>query len=126
MPTPSTLTTGDFIESIKGIGTRDMPLAFAALLLRGEPNSTVDVTVLRRKPEPQKLTLTRAVIKIQSVKYKLIEPGYAYFRVTQFQEHTGETLAAAIQNLYKQNQGAMRDRIAHSLENRRTFGGRLT
>jgi carboxyl-terminal processing protease len=64
--------------------------------------------VRKNEPKPIVLTLTRAVIKIQSVKYKLLEPGYAYFRVTQFQEHTGETLATAIQTLYKQNQGPMR------------------
>src|ERR1700693_4401243 len=56
------LTTGDFIESVKGIATRDMPLAYSNLLLRGEPGSTIEISVLRRKPEPQKLTLTRAVI----------------------------------------------------------------
>lgn len=55
--------TGDMLESIKGIGTRDMPLAFAEMLLLGEPGSTVDVQVLRaRKPEPEKVTLTRAAI----------------------------------------------------------------
>ncbi len=54
------LTTGDMLESIKGIATRDMPLAYARLLLKGQPGSTVDLSVLRRKPEPQKLTMTRA------------------------------------------------------------------
>jgi carboxyl-terminal processing protease len=55
--------TGDMLESIKGIGTRDMPLAFAEMLLLGEPGSTIDVQVLRaRKPEPEKVTLTRATI----------------------------------------------------------------
>ena len=39
---------------------------------------------------------------------KLIEPGYAYFRVSQFQEHTGETLAKSIETLFKQNEGPMK------------------
>ena len=51
------LTTGDMLESIKGIATRDMPIAFARLLLKGAPGSTIELSVLRRKPEPQKLTL---------------------------------------------------------------------
>ncbi len=56
----SGLHTGDMLETIKGISTRDMPLAFAEMLLMGDENSTVDVQVLRaRKPEPEKLTLTR-------------------------------------------------------------------
>jgi len=54
------LHTGDMLETIKGISTRDMPLAFAEMLLMGDENSTVDVQVLRaRKPEPEKLALTR-------------------------------------------------------------------
>ena len=55
------LATGDILESIKGIATRDMPLAYAELLLRGLPGTTVDLMVLRRRPEPQKMTLTRAL-----------------------------------------------------------------
>jgi carboxyl-terminal processing protease len=47
------------------------------------------------------------VIKIQSVRSKLLEPGYAYFRVTQFQEQTGENLARSIERLFKENQGTM-------------------
>jgi carboxyl-terminal processing protease len=49
----------------------------------------------------------RAVIKIQSVKSTLLEPGYAYFRVTQFQDGTGELLARAIETHFKANTGAM-------------------
>jgi carboxyl-terminal processing protease len=52
--------TGDILETIKGIGTRDMPLAFAEMLLAGEDGSTIELQVLRaRKPEPEKVTLTR-------------------------------------------------------------------
>src|SRR5215218_6055082 len=55
------LGTGDMLESIGGIATRDMPLAYAELLLQGDPGTSVEVTALRvRKPEPQKITLTRA------------------------------------------------------------------
>jgi hypothetical protein len=58
------------------------------------------LTIIRKgDPKPKVVTLTRAVIQIQSVKYKVIEPGYAYIRVTQFQEHTPEKLAAAIDKL---------------------------
>jgi carboxyl-terminal processing protease len=86
-----------------------MTLNDAVKRMRGRPNTQITLTVVRKnEPKPLVLSLTRAVIKIQSVKYKLIEPGYAYFRVTQFQEHTGETLAGAITTLYKQNQGPMR------------------
>src|SRR5579862_7255188 len=66
------LTTGDMLESIKGIATRDMPLAYAKLLLKGQPGSTVDLSVLRRKPEPQKLTMTREIINYPAVESKLL------------------------------------------------------
>src|ERR1700722_4188875 len=66
------LTTGDMLESIKGIATRDMPLAYARLLLKGQPGSTVDLSVLRRRPEPQKLTMTRTAVAIPPVESNMI------------------------------------------------------
>src|SRR5438552_16986101 len=55
-------TTG-VIETINGVATRDMPLAYAEMLMQGETGSTLEVGVLRfRNPEPTKMTLTRAVI----------------------------------------------------------------
>ncbi|MEO7728873.1 MAG: S41 family peptidase [Burkholderiales bacterium] len=101
--------SGDLIVKLDETSVKGMTLNDAVKRMRGKPNTQITLTIVRKgDPKPVVLTLTRAVIKIQSVKSKLLEPGYAYFRVTQFQEHTGETLAAAIQNLYKQNQGAMR------------------
>src|SRR5882724_2466067 len=67
------LNTGDLIESIGGVATRDMPLAYAEMLLAGEPNTSVEISVLRlRKPEPQKVTLARAVVKYPAVTSKLL------------------------------------------------------
>ena len=100
---------GDLIVKLDDTAVKGMTLNDAVKRMRGKPNTPITLTIVRKgEQKPIVLTLTRAVIKIQSVKSKLLEPGYAYFRVTQFQEHTGETLAAAIQNLYKQNQGAMK------------------
>jgi carboxyl-terminal processing protease len=57
------LGTGDMLETIKGVATRDMPLAYAQLLLNGEPGSSIELTVVRvRRPEPQKIKLARAAI----------------------------------------------------------------
>ena len=101
--------SGDLIVKLDDTSVKGMTLNDAVKRMRGKPNTQIMLTIVRKgDPKPIIVTLTRAIIKIQSVKSKLLEPGYAYFRVTQFQEHTGETLAAAIQNLYKQNQGAMR------------------
>src|ERR1700734_2653010 len=58
------INTGDLIESINNVATRDMPLAYAEQLLRGDTGSTIEISVLRLKNpgDPQKMTLTRAVI----------------------------------------------------------------
>src|SRR6516225_6550887 len=62
------LSTFDMIESIKGISTRDMPLAYASLLLQGDPGSTVDLSVVRvRRPDPQAVKLTRAGLTLPPV-----------------------------------------------------------
>ena len=74
------LTTGDMIETIKGIATRDMPLAYANLLLRGQPGTSVDISVLQRRPDPHKLTLERAVIQYPAVEEKMIQEGVGYIR----------------------------------------------
>jgi len=82
------------------------------------------LTIIRKEePKPLTITLSRAVIKVQSVKSKLVEPGYAFVRITQFQEHTGENLATALENIVKQNQGALKGLI---LDLRNDPGGLLT
>jgi len=95
------LTTGDFIESIKGIATRDMPLAYAKLLLKGEPGSNVDMTVLRRKPEPQKLTLTRVVVAYPDVESKMLPDQIGYIKVASLNGKVKE-VASAVASLQKE------------------------
>lgn len=99
----SGFSTGDMIESIKGVATRDMPLAYASLLLRGAPNSTVDLTVLRRKPEPQKLTLTRAVIASPAVTVKMLDNQVGYIRPETLASGKVKEIAIAIEDLRKKN-----------------------
>jgi carboxyl-terminal processing protease len=96
------LTTGDMLESIKGIATRDMPLAYAKLLLKGAPDSTVDLSVLRRKPEPQKMTMTRAVITYPAVTSKMIPEGLGYIKVEAIAPATVKQVATAVSDLQKQ------------------------
>lgn len=96
------LTTGDMLESIKGIATRDMPLAYAKLLLKGAPDSTVDLSVLRRKPEPQKLTLTRAIVVYPKVESKMIPENIGYVKVEAIAPGRIQEVAAAVTALQKQ------------------------
>lgn len=67
------LTTNDIIESINNVATRDMPLAFAEILLQGDPGTTVEMSVLRTiRSDPQKIVLTRAAIDVPPVSARLI------------------------------------------------------
>jgi carboxyl-terminal processing protease len=103
------LKSGDLIVKLDDTSVKGMTLNDAVKRMRGRPNTQITLTIVRKgEQKPVVVTLTRAVIKIQSVKSKLLEPGYAYFRVSQFQEHTGETLARAIEKHFKENAGQMR------------------
>src|ERR1044072_6803479 len=91
--------------------------------MRGRTKTHITLTIMRKgETKPIVVTLTRAVIQIQSVKSKLLEPGYAYFRVTQFQEHTGETLAKYAEKMCKDKNGPMKGII---LDLRNDPGGLL-
>ena len=100
---------GDLIVKLDDASVKGMTLTDAVKRMRGKPNTQITLTIVRKgETKPVVVTITRAVIKVQSVKAKLLEPGYAYFRVSQFQEHTGENLAASITRLVKENQGSMK------------------
>jgi carboxyl-terminal processing protease len=117
------IKAGDLIVKLDETSVKGMTLNDAVKRMRGKPATQITLTLVRKgEAKPVVVTLTRAVIKIQSVKSKLLEPGYAYFRVSQFQEHTGETLARSIETLFKQNGGPMKGMI---LDLRNDPGGLL-
>lgn len=117
------MKSGDLIIKLDDVMVKSLTLSDAVKRMRGKPGSKIVLTVIRKEaPKPLTFTLTRAIIKVQSVKSKLIEPGYAFIRITQFQEHTGENLATALNNLFKQNQGAMKGLV---LDLRNDPGGLL-
>lgn len=96
------LTTGDMLETIKGVATRDMPLAYARLMLKGAPGSTIDLSVLRRRPEPQKMTLTRANVVSPAVESKMMPEGVGYIKVEALTAGKAKEVAAAVGALQKQ------------------------
>ncbi|MGE5488147.1 MAG: S41 family peptidase [bacterium] len=101
------LTTGDLIESVKGIATRDMPLAYAELLLQGEPGTTVELSVMSaRNPESHKVTLTRAVIQYPDVTAKLLPDGVGHISVQSLKAGAANQIATHIKEL--ERQGARR------------------
>lgn len=100
------IKSGDLIMKLDEKLVKGMTLNDAVKIMRGKPETPITLTILRKnEAKPILVTLVRAVIKNKSVKYKLTEPGYAYARVTQFQEHTGEDLAKAINAMHAENKG---------------------
>ncbi len=102
------LKSGDLIIKLDDENVKGMTLSDAVKKMRGKPNTDIVLTLIRKgDAKPRIIKITRAIIQIQSVKSELLEPGYAYFRVTQFQEHTGEKLAEAIKKRFAENEGAI-------------------
>jgi len=97
------LSTYDMIESIKGIATRDMPLAYASLLLQGESGSTVEIGLVRvRRPDqPQTVTLTRAVPTLPPVETKMLAGQVGYVNIDALSAAHVKEVAAAVEKLQK-------------------------
>lgn len=117
------LKSGDLIVKLDETPVKGMTLNDAVKRMRGKPDTQIVLTVVRKnEAKPILFTLTRAIIKNKSVKYKMPEPGYAYVRITQFQERTGEDLAKAIKTLHTENKGPFKGFI---LDLRNDPGGLL-
>lgn len=117
------LKTGDLVIRLDDKAVKGMTLTEAVRAMRGKPGSDIALTVVREgSSKPLKFTVTRAIIKIQSVKQKLVEPGYGYVRVTQFQTTTNKNLATAIKKLEEENKGALKGLV---LDLRNNPGGVL-
>lgn len=72
--------------------------------MRGEPNTKVELTIFRKdESRTFPVTITREEIKTQSVKGKLVEPGYAWVRLSQFQERTVDDFVRKIEDIYKED-----------------------
>ena len=118
------IKSGDLILKLDDTLVKGLTLNDAVKRMRGKPGSNILLTVLRKsEPKPLLITVTRAVIKVQSIKSKLLETNYAYVRITQFQEHTGENLATALEKLLKQSNNTLKGLV---LDLRNDPGGLLT
>ena len=96
------IKTGDLIFKLDDTLVKGLTLSEAVKKMRGKPKTPIKLTILRKgEGKPLEITLVREVIKVQSVKSKLIEPGYGWIRVTQFQENSIAELAKHLTTLYK-------------------------
>jgi carboxyl-terminal processing protease len=93
---------GDLIIKLDETPVKGMTLNEAVKRMRGKPKTPLMLTIVRKgETKPLEITIIRDKIKVQSVKSKLIEPGYAYVRVTQFQEETVADVARHLDKLFR-------------------------
>ncbi|MFN3789692.1 S41 family peptidase [Massilia sp.] len=98
------IKSGDLITRIDNVPVRNMSLDEAIKRMRGKAGSKVTLTIARRgEDRPWVVPVQRQEIVVQSVKAKMIEPGYAWLRVSQFQENTVEELAKKAKALYAED-----------------------
>lgn len=90
---------GDLIVKIDGKPVKGMKLNEGVDLMRGEIGTDITLTIIRNKTENIDITITRGVIEIQSVRSEMLDPGYAYIRIAQFQTHTERDLIATLTKL---------------------------
>jgi carboxyl-terminal processing protease len=98
------IKSGDLITRIDDTAVRGLTMDQAVKRMRGEANTKVTLTVYRKaETRSFPVTITRAKIKTQSVKAKMIEPGYGWLRVGQFQEPTVSDFVRKLNELYAQD-----------------------
>jgi carboxyl-terminal processing protease len=102
------MEAGDLIIRLDDTPVKGMTLAEAVKIMRGKPGSEIVLTVVRDgRDAPFKVTIVRDVIKVRSVKSRVLEEGYGYLRITQFQTRTGENLREAIAKLREESGGRL-------------------
>jgi carboxyl-terminal processing protease len=95
---------GDLIIRLDETPVKGMTLNDAVKIMRGKPGSDIELTIVREGlDQPLKITITRDVIKVKSVRARLLEPGFGYLRISQFQSQTAENMITAIDKMNKEN-----------------------
>jgi len=117
------IKAGDQIFKIDDKFTKDLNITDAVKRMRGQKGTKVVLTIMREGfDKPQEFTLVRDVIQVKSVRSSLLEDGYAYIRIAQFQEKTDEDLARFLKSLKVENKGDFKGLI---LDMRNDPGGLL-
>ncbi len=92
---------GDLIIKLDETPVKGMTLSDAVKRMRGKPKTPLKLTIVRKgETKPLEITIVRDKIKVQSVKSKMIEPGYGYLRITQFQEETVQDVARHLEKMF--------------------------
>ena len=111
------LQPGDIILKLDDVPVRGLSLQESVDKMRGEPGSSIKLTVFRAgEAEELEFKLVRAIIKVTSVRGELLEPGLAYVRVSSFQSGTAQSLRNQVKSLVEKNNGSL-DGIVLDLRN---------
>ena len=98
------IKAGDLIIKLDDRSVKGMSLNDAVDIMRGKPGDPITLTIIRENEEkPLVITIVRDIIKIRSVRFETLEPGFGYLRISSFQSHTVESLRQAIDQLKKDN-----------------------
>ena len=115
---------GDLIIRLDDTPVKGMSLNDAVNKMRGKPGSKLNLTIIRSGEEkPLEIVVVRDVIKVKSVRSKLLEPGFGYLRVTHFQTHTPDDFRDALNKLTNNNKKPLKGLV---LDLRNNPGGILS
>jgi carboxyl-terminal processing protease len=115
---------GDLIIRLDDTPVKGMALSDAVKIMRGKPGTDIVLTIIRTgEDKPLNITITRDVIRVTSVKSRMLEPGFGYVRISQFQSRTGENLREALAKLEDEADGSLKGLV---LDLRNNPGGVLS
>lgn len=98
------ILAGDFIIKLNEKPVKGMSLMDAVNIMRGKPGTSILLTIVREgETEPLEVRVVRDVIRVRSVRSRMLEPGFAYLRVATFQVNTGPDMVKALNKLEKEN-----------------------
>ncbi len=99
----SGVMASDIIIKLDEKSVKGMTLDEAVKIMRGKPNTSIDLTIVREgESKPLVINITREIIRVKSVKNRMLEPGYGYVRITNFQSRTTTDLLKAVSDLQKE------------------------
>lgn len=102
------MESGDLITQINDTPVKGMTISDAVGMMRGKPGTSLVLTVLREgESGPIDIEITRDIIKVTSVRHRMLEPEYGYIRISQFQERTGNDFEEALDSLFKEADGEL-------------------
>ena len=117
------LKSGDLIIKLDEKPVQGMTINDAVKIMRGEPGTKIKLTVARKGVnKPMEFVLERAIIRVQSVKSRMLAPGFGYVRITQFQSQTEQQMLKAIDALKDEAGGKLKGLV---LDLRNNPGGVL-